>query len=81
MTRSPIICTVTIARADDDTATMSPKPTVAKTVTVKYAEPSRFNGALKFAGSARAIRKYVVAKTARNKGTDVARDPIALTRG
>jgi len=33
--RSPIICTVTSTRAVSDTGAMSPKPTVAKTVTTK----------------------------------------------
>ena len=34
-TRSPTICTVTSSRAIWLTALMSPKPTVAKTVTTK----------------------------------------------
>jgi|SRR5215813_11680840 len=36
MTRSIIICTVTTSRATSVLAVMSPKPTVANTVTLKY---------------------------------------------
>ena len=44
---------------------MSPKPTVEKTVTVKYRASVRVSGWLKFAADARCITKYVEANTSR----------------
>lgn len=43
-TRSAAICTVTSTRAAAETGTMSPNPTVANTVTVKYSASVRVNG-------------------------------------
>ena len=42
-------------RADVETAAMSPKPTVAKTVTVKYRASDRSIGSVKAVGWARDI--------------------------
>jgi hypothetical protein len=47
MTRSTIICPVTSSRAASVLAVMSPKPTVANTVTVKYSPLVRVMGWLK----------------------------------
>jgi hypothetical protein len=44
---------------------MSPKPTVEKTVTVKYRAPVRVSGWVKFAAEARSITKYVEANSSR----------------
>ena len=51
--RSSIICVVTTSRVAWLTAVMSPNPTVAKTVTVKYSASVRVSGwVLKLAGFA-----------------------------
>ena len=47
MTRSMIICPVTSSRAASALAVISPKPTVAKTATVKYSALVRVMGWLK----------------------------------
>ena len=44
---------------------MSPKPTVEKTVTVKYKASVRVSGWVKAAAEARSIRKYVEANSSR----------------
>ena len=45
--RLAIICPVTSSRAGSVSAAMSPKPTVANTVMVKYNASVRVNGSLK----------------------------------
>jgi hypothetical protein len=47
--RSPSIWTMSTMRAASDLGVMSPKPTVEKTVTVKYRAPVRVSGWVKFA--------------------------------
>ena len=47
MTRSMIICPVTSSRAASALAVISPKPTVAKTATVRYSALVRVMGWLK----------------------------------
>ena len=52
-------------RAVSDLAAMSPKPTVVKTVTLKYRASLRVSGWVKFAAEARSITKYVEANSSR----------------
>ena len=59
-------------RAGPDLGVMSPKPTVEKTVTVKYKAPVRVSGWVKFAAEARSITKYVEANTCQVEGNDQA---------
>ena len=47
---------------------MSPKPTVVKTVTLKYRASVRVSGWVKFAAEACSITKYVEANSSRYKG-------------
>ena len=51
--------------AASDLAAMSPKPTVEKTVTLKYRASVRVSGWVKFAAEARSITKYVEANSSR----------------
>ena len=63
-------------------AELSPKPTVAKIVIVKYRASVRVSvGVLKLAGSACAMRKQLAAKRSRNSGAVMASAPIARTPG
>jgi len=47
MIRSPIICPVTTSRAASALGVISPKPTVANVVTVKYSASVCVSGSLK----------------------------------
>ena len=51
MTRSMIICPVTSSRAASALAVISPKPTVAKTATVRYSALLRVIGWLKLSAA------------------------------
>ena len=62
-------------------ATMSPNPTVANTVTVKYKASVRVSGWLKLPSDIPPITKYVPANSRRNSGTLVARAPTARSAG
>jgi hypothetical protein len=53
--RSASIWTMSATRAVSDLAVMSPKPTVVKTVTLKYRASVRVSGWVKFAAEARSI--------------------------
>ena len=55
-------------RAVSDLAAMSPKPTVVKTVTLKYRASVRVSGWVKLAAAARSSRKYVEANSSSYKG-------------
>ena len=75
MTTMPAtIWPVTRARAASLVATMSPNPTVANTVTVKYSSSVRYIGSLKFSPP---MTKYVPANSSRNNGALVARASTA----
>ena len=50
-TRSTSICAVTSPRAASDRGEMSPKPTVASTVTVKYTASRRLRSSLKLSAT------------------------------
>ena len=72
---------VTSTRAVSLVAVTSPKPTVAKMVTVKYSESVRLSVSLKLLASASAIRKYTAAKSRRNSGAMPASASTAFTAG
>ena len=55
-------------RAASDFGVISPKPTVEKTVTVKYKASVRVSGWVKAAAEDRSIRKYVEANSNRYRG-------------
>ena len=55
------------------TAVMSPKPTVAKILTVKYNASVRVNDLVNVPGWALPIRKYVEANSSKNSGTAAAK--------
>ena len=63
--RSANIWTMSTTRAVSGLAVMSPKPTVVKTVTLKYRVSVRVSGWVKLAAEARSIRKYVEANSSR----------------
>ncbi len=63
--RSPIIWTMSTTLATSDLGAMSPKPTVEKTVTVKYKASVRVSGWVKPAAEAHSIRKYVEGNSSR----------------
>ena len=67
--RSPSIWTISTIRAASDFGEMSPKPTVEKTVTVKYKASVRVSGWVKATAEARSITKYVEAKRIMYRGT------------
>ena len=66
--RSASICTMSTTRAVSDFGLMSPKPTVEKTVTVKYRASVRVIGSVKLAAEFRSITKYVEANSSRKNG-------------
>jgi len=55
-------------RAVSDSAVISPKLTVVKTVTLKYRASVRVSGWVKLPAAARCIRKYAEANSSRYKG-------------
>ena len=79
--RSPNIWTMSTTRAASDLGLMSPKPTVEKTVIVKYKASVRVSGWVKAAAEACSIRKYVEANSSRKRGTIKPSAPAAGTPG
>ncbi len=68
-------------RAASDLGVISPKPTVEKTVTVKYKASVRVIGWVKLTADVRSITKYVEAKMSRKKGNASPSTPAAFTAG
>jgi hypothetical protein len=69
ITMPATIWPVTRTRATSVVAVMSPNPTVANTVTVKYKASVRVKGSLKLPTKIVPMTKYVAANSSRNSGT------------
>jgi hypothetical protein len=81
MIKSRTICPVTTSRAASLLAVMSPNPTVANTVTVKYNASVCVSGWLKLPADSLAVTRWVLANSTRNSGRLVARASTAHRPG